>query len=741
MTRALWAVILLVVLAGALYGADLTVGSGGAYETIAAALAEASPGDTLTLQAGTHTVSGAALLTGMVVRGSTSDRANHTIVNGATDAPVFTVTDGRVAFLDLTFDTSADHADNVVEGSNADLYFQACAFDDCNAVSLITTTTRAARLSGCMITDNTVDEYCVSVTSGTDLKVTDCILNGNTCGNGVLYAIAPTDSVYVWRDALASNAFGAYSAVYVNAAATTKVTLSEVTFDQNTNTIVAGGQIKAKGNDAATLTLDHVVITGGGSTYAVADDSEWDMVEHVDSHGNGEDHIFGIAGCSYADTIHVDPDYRSEGAEWWDYVPSAAAVVNGTDGLAMGWRDPDTRSRIVWVSAVENGQSGADGSFEHPYDNPCAAESLAPGDTLKIAAGNYDCTCTIKLQARDVTFLGIGDEPEDVRIVCAAPDTNPILLEASAGGVTVDNVKFTASDSLNLATSNRGLIYGTADADTLTLQSVTVESLWRTSGIKAKNGLAIYLEGTYPVIDDLYLHAIYDTCAGSGVNISSCLALANDSTDDDTPFSVTDSRFVDLKCGRYPLYLANADLNCFFTGNLLYDVDATETENGGFPFGGVVHFCGGTEGNGFAPAFRVNHNTFYDCDNSTPSLGIISINDATSTMFASHNVFYGTTKCFDNFLGAATNDVDSLNYSVSYGAPFCKPDDIENAGVDTIRVDPDFATIGYDDGDLRPREPDVCETADGSYMGWIEGVPRSAAHHGTPTVRWRRFHR
>jgi hypothetical protein len=341
-----------------------TIGSGGDFATIAAALADfqVGPGDTLELLAGTHESTADALLEGMTLRGSTQDASLYIIKNGSPSESAITVNVPGVTVQDITFRdlggyfttvnkamlVADDGADITVtrcafmslrgntapgffaagDGAGAttiNLTFNDCRAETCKATGGIEYSAGAFNIKGCdaVTIDGLVAVGCYASEDGGAVKV-----------NTSVGQIDVKNSLFISNRA---NDEGA--ALYVKALNTGDVKVWHCTFDGNESGTPTNGQLWV-GQLLPTNVLSHCIIANGDSTYAVKNGTAYiDSIRYVSSWNNGEDHIFGAVGATYTDTIHINPSYNcfSFASPCTCYAAKAKECRDLVDGSYMGW--------------------------------------------------------------------------------------------------------------------------------------------------------------------------------------------------------------------------------------------------------------------------------------------------------------------------------------------------------------------------------------------------------------------
>ena len=342
-----------------------TVGSGGDFGTLGGAIADAATGegDTLVLLAGVHEAhfDSVALYDNMTLRGSTRDAAAHVIVNAAQDASAIDVSDATVLIQDITFSDHRNgdfttHEKAMIEvDDDADVTVRRCRFMDIRGNTAPGLFAEGDAVGAEVITVTFEDCYAESCYADAAIGlaagvavIVDCNAVTVDGGTFVNNESAQDGGVFGFKSNFGhTNISGALfadnacddlgAALNLNTRNDYDVTIDYCTFDGNTSATVAEGQIFVS-QSAPTHTLSHSIITGGGTTYALASTSLFDVVEHVNSYGNGEDNL-GWNSAAGDDTIHIDPNYSSTGTYAAPaYTARAKGCRDAADGSYMGWR-------------------------------------------------------------------------------------------------------------------------------------------------------------------------------------------------------------------------------------------------------------------------------------------------------------------------------------------------------------------------------------------------------------------
>lgn len=746
MTRANWylglACIVVLLAKGASGGTptSYTVGAstgGWDFTTVALALAGSDAGDTIIVQADTvHTVPLVTLHHEMTLKGATDDHSLY-IIEPTADGSI--VVDSTSVIRDIYFRTDDDlttiHA--LIRGltETSELRVLNCEFNGCVA----TNGTAAIKVVGRVVVDGCRFEDCtgtsankagvISTNPGSGI---DCIIRGsqfiNCEGNnyGIIYyalGAADADTVLIEDCSFSLNTTTVDGAVIGLAIIATKfLDIQRCTFHENTCTAGADGIFGAwldMGDGGIDLTQVNVV---GASSTRLATIGVLRNVSKLNVYGTDQDYVsFYISGTA-ADTFHVDPAYLSKSVspDKWDYRVSQSDLVTHE----IGHVDP-TATR--WYTDPTARELYADGTSTYPFTSICAAQGLSNQDTLTVGTGYYAETATCTLGAAigryGLTMAGAGYKPQECRIVSSAD----IAFYTLAGSSTVRNLKFTAVDSVALDTSSRGFVtlLGNTYNDTLTLRNVVVESLTRSGGYTDNDGFAVVSHGLgTSTLASLFINEISDVLyTGTNAHTGSALVVQPSGSG----FSLVDSCVIANVRSGMPVHFVGVEDKLSWRHTLMVDCDAV----GADVEEAVMRLCGNCVAG--SPEFRFTYSTWVDCNNVVGSLGIVGLHDL-DLCTIDHCVFYGSTKCIDNY-GTAEDDLDSLAYCDSYGAPFIQAVDLSGTPVDTFHVHPNFNQACTAAPCYTARAAECRDTNDASYMGWLHYIPgvmdMSAGHRRT----------
>ncbi|MCK4510475.1 hypothetical protein KAW64_01990 [bacterium] len=352
-----------------------TIGSGGDFATIAAALADwrVGPHDTLELLAGTHSANGDALLEGMTLRGATQDAPLYIVKNGSRTESAITVNVPGVTVQDITFRDLGGYFTTsckamLLADDGADVTVTRCEFmslrgpsapgfyasGDGAAGTTLDVTLTDCRAESCSATSG--DGGAIYI-YGSDTIMIDGLVavdNYSSADGGAIRMSNNTAQTTIKNSLFVNNRSASEgAAIYVKTLNSGDVKIWHCTFDGNECGTPANGQLWM-GQTTPTNVLSHCIIANGDTTYAVKNGTAYiDSVRHVDSWNNGEDHIFGTAAVAYTDTIHIDPEFNCLNVTTDCYRGNAPDVETCADGSFMGWlRGVQGRGRPIALSTT-----------------------------------------------------------------------------------------------------------------------------------------------------------------------------------------------------------------------------------------------------------------------------------------------------------------------------------------------------------------------------------------------------